>query len=207
VQENRRDRILTETEIRTLWLALDAPTFAHVASLFRLQLLTAQRVGEVMSMSWNDIDLASASWTIPSARSKNKHSHRVPLSMAAQAILKTIGPASGWVFPAPHLKDRFMPAATLHKSVERLRKATGIEFRTHDLRRSATTYMAECDIQPHVLGKILNHADHTVTTRHYVWTSYDPQARIALETWSRKLKDIIEDSGNKTNVVPFAANG
>ena len=54
--ERRRDRVLTEQEIRTFWKAVEKepPT---VAAAFQLRLVTAQRGGEVVNMRWEEVDL------------------------------------------------------------------------------------------------------------------------------------------------------
>jgi hypothetical protein len=50
--ENHRERVLTEDEIRLLWLALDtAPMEPNVRRILRLMLVTGQRRGEVMGIS------------------------------------------------------------------------------------------------------------------------------------------------------------
>jgi integrase len=108
--EQQRDRVLSEDEIRALWTALDSEK-PIMAATFRLRLLTAQRGGEVHAMRWKDID--GEWWTIPSEFSKNKLSHRVPLSPQALQVVNQIREitesmdekmkrdGSEWVFPNP----------------------------------------------------------------------------------------------------------
>ena len=88
-QEQRRDRVLSDTELRARWLAWDDLP-APMAAFYRLRLLTAQRGGEVASMRWQDVDLESGWWTIPAGASKNKLAHRVPLNVSAVNILATL---------------------------------------------------------------------------------------------------------------------
>ncbi|WP_407648981.1 tyrosine-type recombinase/integrase [Devosia algicola] len=45
-------------------------------------MIPAVRSGEIRGMSWAEIDLEQAIWTIPATRMKAKVSHRVPLSTA-----------------------------------------------------------------------------------------------------------------------------
>jgi integrase len=94
VPESSRDRILSEAEIRGLWAALDAaPT--HAGARFKLQLLTAQRPGEVRQMRWVDVDDDGGWWTILAGLSKNKLAHRVPLTAAALQILDRLKEITG----------------------------------------------------------------------------------------------------------------
>lgn len=53
-------------------------------------ILCASRSGEVRGAQWNEIDLSSASWTIPAERMKAKKEHRVPLSDAAVELLEKL---------------------------------------------------------------------------------------------------------------------
>jgi integrase len=87
--EHKRDRGLTDDELRALWKAFDALS-PEMGAYFKLRALTAQRGGEVSSMRWQDVDLTSGWWTIPAARSKNGLPHRVPLSAPALALVATL---------------------------------------------------------------------------------------------------------------------
>ena len=51
---------------------------------------TAARSGEVRGARWNEIDRDAATWTVPGDRMKAGKEHRVPLSVAALAILNTL---------------------------------------------------------------------------------------------------------------------
>ena len=55
-------------------------------------------------MTWDEVDLDAAVWTVPAARMKAKNAHRVPLSDRAVEILKAQKDAaahSTLVFPSP----------------------------------------------------------------------------------------------------------
>src|SRR5206468_11253499 len=85
---------------------------------------------------------------------------------------------SAHVFPG----SKEEPIAHLQKPMRRLRQRTGIEFRLHDLRRSAASHMTGIPISWLVVGKILIHAEHDVTAvydRH----SYDMDKEDALLGW------------------------
>ena len=71
-EEQRRDRVLSDEELKKIWAALEAKN-SPVADTYKLRLLTAQRGGEVLSMRWADVDLESRWWTIPAERSKKQN--------------------------------------------------------------------------------------------------------------------------------------
>ena len=110
-------------------------------NLFRLRLLTAQRPGEVSKMRWEDIDRDSGWWTIPGEFSKNGLSHRVPLSKAAQEILKEMELDRGdspWVFTSPNDGG---PLRSVWRAMRRIREESSVNFVPHDLRRTAASRM------------------------------------------------------------------
>ena len=58
------------------------------ALAFEFLVLTACRSGEVRLASWDEVDLESATWTVPANRMKAKRDHRVPLSARALQVLE-----------------------------------------------------------------------------------------------------------------------
>jgi integrase len=170
--------------------------------MFKLRLLTAQRGAEIESMRWADIELPIGWWTIPSDVSKNKRTHRVPLSTTARELLielKSETSGGEWVFPSPTRAGRHI--VNVQKAARGVRKDSGVEFVPHDLRRTAASIMAGIGTPRLVVGKILNHAEPGVT-RVYDRHSYDKEKRNALDKWAVKLNEILADG--RDNVVSFA---
>ena len=62
------------------------------ARALKLAILTASRTGEVRGMRWQEVDLAAKVWTVPGERMKAGRAHRVPLSLAALAVLAEVKP-------------------------------------------------------------------------------------------------------------------
>ncbi len=200
--EQRRDRVLTTDEIRALWHGLEGAKMAEGTKFaLKLQLVTAQRKVEIVSATWEEIDLTDKWWTIPPEKAKNKMAHRVPLSPLALELLqaaKNIAGDSPWIFPSPQTDRHITPEAVDHALRRPGLEHLGFTFWVHDLRRSAASHMTSLGISRLVVGKLLNHAERGVTST-YDRHSYDKEKRQALETWGRKLKTIIE--GTKSNVV------
>jgi len=70
------------------------------ARAMEFAILTACRSGEVLGARWDEIDLEKKVWTVPAARMKAGHAHRVPLSDRAVEVLKSISPGDDvYVFP------------------------------------------------------------------------------------------------------------
>lgn len=60
------------------------------ARALELTILTAARSGEVRGMTWGEVNLDEATWTVPAARMKAGVEHRVALSKEAVALLRAI---------------------------------------------------------------------------------------------------------------------
>ena len=189
--ESRRDRFLSEKEMRKLWKFLDADGGIVAASL-QLRLLTAQRGVEVNTMRWADLD--GEWWTIPAGVVKNKQQHSVPLSPQARQVIKRVRRETGaseWVFESP--KKPGAPIEWVNKIVKVYCGKLGFDFVPHDLRRTAATHMARMGVSRLVIGKILNHAD-TGVTAIYDRSTYDREKRDALLAWGDRLEAIVNAS-------------
>src|SRR5205814_2035573 len=84
---------------------------------------------------------------------------------------------AGYVFPSPRDETKPTPPPTIHAAIRNVKKASSVEFRTHDLRRTVATSLAAAGVPTPVLDKILNHVEHGVTSRHYNWHTYDQEKK------------------------------
>ena len=121
----------------------------------RFVVLTACRSGEVRLAEWGEVDVASATWTIPGSRMKSGAEHRVPLSDAAAEVLEQARPLSGGeglIFPSSVKPGRPMSDMTL---TQVLRK-TGLAERAtvHGFRSAFRDWAAECTSAPHAVMEL-----------------------------------------------------
>ena len=78
---------------------------------FEFLILTAARSGEIRHMTWSEVDMDAAIWTVPAERTKAGREHRVsPLYARALEITSRSTAASGmeaiWSFPEPSPASR-----------------------------------------------------------------------------------------------------
>ena len=81
-----RDRVLADTELAMVLNAarqIEAP----FGPMYLLLFATGQRRDEVAGLNWQELDRASATWTLPGDRSKNGEANIVPLNRHAMAAL------------------------------------------------------------------------------------------------------------------------
>ena len=77
---------------------------ATAARALEFAILTAARTGEVIGMTWGEVDFENQLWTIPALRMKAEAEHSVPLTDRAMALLNALKPKTlephRLVFPA-----------------------------------------------------------------------------------------------------------
>jgi integrase len=209
-----RERVLTDDEIKTLWLVLPRALERSPSAqrIIRLCLLTAQRIGEISGMRPDELNRTSRTWMLQGLRTKNGHSHRVPLAAVAIEIIKDALEAAGegarFVFPNEAV-DGPLDAKAVTKTI--LRASIADEGRPngrlglapwtpHDLRRTATTGMAQLGVAPIVLGHVINHRSVTkagVTLSVYSQYDYAKEKRAALELWADRVAGIVGAGAGK----------
>lgn len=206
-QENSRERVLSDQELRALWAAFEAAPGRmdlHVSDrtclALKLALATAARGGEVVGLHVRELNFETRTWTIPSARTKNGRAHTIPLSPLAWSLIEhAFGAAqhdwAGYVFPLRGDSERPMERANVTRAMNRITTAYEIPRATpHDLRRTAATYMASERIgaAPHLITAVLGHAsDGARATQVYNRHRYDREKRQVLEAWASTLCDIV----------------
>jgi integrase len=197
-EETRRDRTLRAEEILALW-----PRFAALeypfGPFFQMALATGQRREEVARMRWADVDLGAQLWILPAEATKAARGHAVPLSPLAIALLEGLPKLGTYVFTTT--RDR--PISGFSKAKARLdamRTSDGANADTvapwtiHDLRRTAATEMGRLGVSRFIIGKVLNHADRSVTgiyDRH----QYLKEKREALAVWGEYLDRLTRPPG------------
>jgi integrase len=153
-------------------------------------------------MTWSELDLDAAVWSLPVERVKNGRAWRVPLPPTAVAVLREREARAGGaplVF-ADERNSPFKPAALAFAHSEFLKKI-GIPFRIHDVRSITCTQAAAMGTAPDVLDAMLNHLDsRSVTRRHYDRYTRESEHRRALLRWDNWLQGNLEPRGE---VVPF----
>ncbi|AIY39908.1 Integrase [Collimonas arenae] len=189
----QRDRILSLDEIRTFWLNIEgAAMSAPVISALKLELVTAQRKGEIVSAEWSEVDFETRIWTIPASKAKNGIAHRVyltDLALELLAKLKALSGNSRYWLPS-RIGDKPLTVRSISHALRINLESIGISNVTpHDLRRTAASMISSMGTPRLVVSKILNHVDSSVTAvydRH----GYDQEKKIALTSWANKLLEI-----------------
>lgn len=223
--EESRERVLTEDEIRLVWHAAEKEGYPFGPAI-QLLILSAQRRQEVGGARRQEFggsaDFGSnlPVWTIPKGRTKNRKSdHVVPLTewmdqlFSSQPVIAgdfdfiftnfQKKASTGW----SKCKER-MDAAILKMKREeaeaRGEDASKVQpmndWRFHDLRRTAATFMASNQIKvlPHVIEAVLNHKSGAVKGVAGIYNRYQyfEEKLEALTKWEAVVRRIVFATSN-----------
>jgi integrase len=204
-KETARDRVLSDAELRLVWLAAEGDGYPF-GPLVQLLLLTAQRRLEAAGAAWSEFDLTGGNWDLPGKRTKNGRAHSVPLSDAALAVLADIPrfPDGDFVFGSggrSAFTGYSKAKARLDRRIAEIAGGPVIAWTLHDLRRTAATRMADIGIFPHVVEEILNHASaRSGVAGTYNRSRLEPEKRDGLERWGRYVERLVSPDAESTVV-------
>jgi integrase len=192
--ERARDRVLTDDELRDVWLAADQLGDQYGA-LIKLLILLGQRRSEVAGMRWSELDFSKeALWTLPGNRTKNGQLHTIPLTKPVLDVIAGL----------PRIGDEFVITATgagpwrgYVTGKVKLAELLPPDMRhwtLHDLRRTAASGMARLGVALPVIEKVLNHSSGSFAGVVGIYQRHDYAAeqREALEIWARHVLALVE---------------
>ena len=175
-------------------------------SMLEFLILTAARSGEVRAMTWEEVDLNSAIWTVPADRMKAGKEHRVPLSNRAIKILqdqKKADKHKSLVFPSP---SGGVPSDMILTKFLRDKKAQSSEpGRTavaHGFRSSFRDWASENGYPRDLAERALAHTISNQTEAAYHRTDLLDQRRGMMEAWANHVCGI---EGANDKVVSISA--
>ncbi|MGH8488278.1 MAG: site-specific integrase, partial [Gammaproteobacteria bacterium] len=131
----------------------------HLLPIVRLAIETAMRLGELVALRWEHVDLAHRIAYLPDT--KNGDPRTVPLSTAAVAALRSLPQsAHGTVFPG-------LTTEAVKQAFVRAVRRAGIEnLHFHDLRHEATTRFFERGLNIMEVASITGHKDLRMLRRY-----------------------------------------
>lgn len=173
--EDRRERYLSQAEMARLSEVLAEHHPRNSANLIRFLMLTGCRSGEAFKARWDEIDFERGTWSKPSAHTKQKRRHVVPLSAPALQLLQGLPRRCEWVFPSPRRRTlpsgeiitTLEPVTTLKTSWATIRRKAGIpDVRLHDLRHSFASLLVSGGASLPLVGALLGHTQPATTARY-----------------------------------------
>lgn len=195
-----RERYLDDAELAALWRA--SLHFDHpYASLVRSLILLGQRRDEVGGMTWGELDIPSATWTLRGDRTKNAKQHIVPLSRQALAELKQSPFEEGYLFSITgerplqnwsKLKRKLDPL--FDEEAKKAELAKPERWTLHDLRRSVATGMQRIGEHADVVEAFSNREVRGGTSGRYQRHAYEQEKRAAAQRWADHVEALVSKS-------------
>lgn len=204
LQPKSRDRVLSDDEVREIWMACSDDDFGRIV---RLLLLTAQRREEIAGLRVDEVDRDAALITLPASRTKNSRAHEVPLSVPALVLIPPAREGRELIFGRGENAYSGFSAAKkrLDARILKTRREADPEagamadWRLHDLRRTAATRMADLGVEPAHIEATLNHISgvRSGVAGIYNRSLYRKQKRDALTLWADHVMAIVTGAGRK----------
>ena len=161
-----RVRFLSDEERKALLEACKESNTSYLYPLVVLALSTGMRLGEILRITWPDINLEGQ--YIILHETKNGERRRVPLTGHAldevRKLSKARQIATQRLFPHEFSKDQ--PLRTDRAWAEAVTKAGIEDFRFHDLRHSAASYLAMNGASLAEIAEVLGHKTLQMVKRY-----------------------------------------
>jgi integrase len=163
-EDNARVRFLTDAERERLLTAARLSTWGKLHLLVLMALTTGARRGELLKLTYGDLDLASGSAYLKT--SKNGEPRVLPLVPAVVAEIRRHGDkvADVRLFAARYHTDKAMSFGTVWRTA--VTQASIEDFRFHDLRHSCASYLAQSGASLVEIADVLGHKSLDVTRRY-----------------------------------------
>ena len=151
---------LTDDQVRKLWQT--AGDFGAFGALVRLALLTGARRGELAGLERSHL-LADRLVVVPE-HAKTGAQHEVPLTPLMRAVIAGEPITTALlVFPSSKTGGRIKGWTKL---VAKLQQVSGVDFRLHDLRRTARTLMSRLGVAEDIAELAIGHVRVDLITRY-----------------------------------------
>ena len=180
--ERRRERFCTDEELGRLGVVLieverERSEHPSAVNAIRLLALTGCRMGEIISLRWNDVDADAHQLVIRDAKAGGRRQTVGNETIGFLAGLDRYE-SSQWVLPHTD-PSKHIPDYTLEKAWRRIRNKAALEdVRLHDLRHTVGTYAGQTGANAFLIRDKLGHAS-TAMTGQYVNHAHAPVRQLS----------------------------
>jgi integrase len=200
--ESRHDRFLTHDEEAAVLRA--CPADVRPAVIFALN--TGIRQGELLSLTWGQVDLARKIMTLTGDKTKSKKTRRIPLNAAALEVLRSlprgISPQAP-VFPVMAARDqrdlvrRFKWAVDKTKINEGVPRSQRVTW--HTLRHTFASRLVQSGVSLLTVKELLGHSTLAMVMRYAHLADENLKAAVDTLTLGSGLQKSCSDPGEGTH--------
>ena len=196
--EERKDvgRALSPDEETRLVEAIPQIRSELIGTFVRVALMTGMRSGEIISLTWGQVDLSKRIVMVGRAKTSSGTGRQIPMNQDLASILSMhaawftdrfkVTHPTDYLFPwgSPFPTDPSRPTTTVKTAWENLRDKAGVSCRLHDLRHTVATKLAEAGVPESTMLSLMGHMSRAMLERY----SHIRMAakRVAVEALSAK---------------------
>jgi integrase len=168
-EDNHRDRVLTPDEEERLM----SSSSDHLRPILAMALNTGMRKGEILSLTWNNVDFDNNLFIINASNNKSKKVKRIPINSFLKKMLLEYKLKNQTVSEYVFLSDDNKPLKDIKTAFKNACRRVNIKgLRFHDLRHTAGTRMLESIVNIVAISEILGHSSIDITKRRYLHPDY-----------------------------------
>jgi integrase len=164
----RKDRIIPADKLHDWYSAVLELTNLKAKTYLLLLLYTGLRANEALHLEWKNVDFKNDSLTVMDTKNHSNFTTYIPTQLKPyMRNLQVLTGGNAFVFPGDSA-DGVM--AIPRWPLDQVTLITGVEFSSHDLRRTFAT-IAEASLLPEtIIKKLLNHITDNNVTGGYIRT-------------------------------------
>ena len=182
VQKVKHHPALPYTEIGAFVARLRDRTSTPERGL-EFAILTATRTNETLRATWSEFDLPASLWTVPAERMKANRDHRIPLSLAAVNLLRSLPTMGGTGVVFEGAKEgRPLSSMAFLQVLDRMERD---DVTPHGFRSTFRDWAAECTAFPSEVAEMaLAHAIRDKTESAYRRGDLFEKRRDLMQAWA-----------------------
>lgn len=192
---NERDRVLTDDE----WGKLYCKAKPHLKPVLLLAYQLRQRFSEIVSLTWNRVDLKRGFITLRSVDTKANTGRQVPMTPDVRGTLQRLAKVRS--LTSRHVFSyKGKPLKRITRSFKTaLKDAKITDFRFHDLRHCASTNLRRAGVDTATVMKIIGHKSDKM------WKRYNAIEERDLHEAALKMHNYLQ--GNTPGTLEELAEG
>ena len=170
-KNKRRSRIILAEQLQAWHEAVEALPNQKARVYFLILVYMGFRSSEALTLEWSNVNMKDK--TITALDTKNHTDHTLPIPMALYPYIKALHDHTGknkWVFTG---EDTAKHMTVPKKQITAIVKTTGIEFSSHDLRRTFATIGEAVGVPLSMIKRMMNHVTTEDITTSYISTETD----------------------------------
>jgi integrase len=208
--ETARDRVLTDDELRFLWMGLDRTGVALAATIRCLILLGGQRFRQLLRVTWADYDALKKTLRLSDPKGKRQRAvdHVLPVgaSVARElAALQELREDGDFVFSS-NGGSKPIHHTTVSGVIRDIARdgSKKMVYRPGDIRRTVETRLQALGVSRDVRAQLLSHGrSGGVQAKHYERHDFLKEKAAALALWERYL---LETAGRTQTAARLASH-